>query len=451
MDIVTCNEYSNTVSVLLGNGDATFQNAVSYGVGFRPADVALANINGKVAIVTSNVNDRTISVLAGNGDGTFQSAVAYPVAPVPVPVVAADVNGDGKPDIVTASYTTNKVNVLLGQADGTFQNVWSVGNIQSLHLGAVQDSFLPLTGALGSLTAASWQGGGIQAATLGTLNVTGMWSADLTLNAGSSIKQALGSATLGSIANSTWNIIGALGRGNPGPDRSPGSWLLRPTSMGPGPRLVVTGQVQSSTISVQGRISAIQAAQWDSTNLTAQSLGLLSITGNTASGEAGTFTNSAVTLTGAYSGMGLGGVRIAGMVQYSTFNVMAGNVGSFTCARFISSNLYVGYTPAAGGGFDSLGTFLGPYKLQLFTTTSLPPGPQQSNPRTDGFQDSEIVANRFGQVMLSGVTINNPSTFGLRVNGAANAGTVMIGTLPFRPGVPVKPGTVQQAFEFVDS
>ena len=61
------------------------------------------------------------------------------------------------------------------------------------------------------------------------------------------------------------------------------------------------------------------------------------------------------------------------------------------------------------------------------------------------------MANPFGLVTLTGVTINNAVVFGLRVNGAANAGTVLIGTAPFRPGVPVPPGTIQGQFAFLAS
>ena len=60
----------------------------------------------------------------------------------------------------------------LGPVTVTGQVVWSLdggqagplGNIQSLHLGAVQDSFVTAAGAIGSLTAAGWDGGAVQAA-----------------------------------------------------------------------------------------------------------------------------------------------------------------------------------------------------------------------------------------------------------------------------------------------
>jgi hypothetical protein len=122
-DIVTANADDNTVSVLLGNGDGTFQNQQTFPVGPQPASVAVADVNGdgKLDIVTANYLDNTVSVLLGNGDGTFQKPKTFPVDGRPVSVVVADVNGDGKPDIITANFDSGTVSVLLGNGDGTFQ------------------------------------------------------------------------------------------------------------------------------------------------------------------------------------------------------------------------------------------------------------------------------------------------------------------------------------------
>ena len=44
-----------------------------------------------------------------------------PSGTVPTRVAVADLNGDGKPDLVVANYGDNNVSVLLGNGDGTFQ------------------------------------------------------------------------------------------------------------------------------------------------------------------------------------------------------------------------------------------------------------------------------------------------------------------------------------------
>ena len=125
-DIVTSNRGDNTVSVLLGNGDGTFEPQETFPTGKTPRTVAVGDFNGdgQVDIVTANLGDDTASVLLGNGDGTFsfgaqQSAPAPPLAPFQV--VVADLTGDGIPDIITANRPDNSVSVLLGNRDGSFQ------------------------------------------------------------------------------------------------------------------------------------------------------------------------------------------------------------------------------------------------------------------------------------------------------------------------------------------
>src|SRR5208283_5384452 len=130
-DVLVANSGSNTVGVLLGNGDGTFQPPVTYGSGGCSASsVAVADVNGDgkpdllVTNWTSNcVNgDGTVAVLMGNGDGTFQTAVVYSVYPGDsVSVAVADLNGDGKPDVAVAQQWAGDVAVMLGNGDGTLQ------------------------------------------------------------------------------------------------------------------------------------------------------------------------------------------------------------------------------------------------------------------------------------------------------------------------------------------
>jgi hypothetical protein len=119
---VTANFRSNNVSVLLGNGDGTFQASRTFAVGEFPYSVAVADINGdgKPDLVTANFRSNDVSVLLGNGDGSFQAAKNFPVGTGPYSVAVADFNGDGKPDVVTANHFSNNVTVLLGNDTGTF-------------------------------------------------------------------------------------------------------------------------------------------------------------------------------------------------------------------------------------------------------------------------------------------------------------------------------------------
>jgi hypothetical protein len=128
LDLVTPNAFSNSVSVLVGNGDGTFQTAQSYGTGTPtvydfPVYVAVADFNGdhKPDLVVANKNSNSVSVLVGNGDGTFQTAMNFGVGASPVYVAVGDLNGDHKLDLVVANEFSDTISVLLGNGDGTFQ------------------------------------------------------------------------------------------------------------------------------------------------------------------------------------------------------------------------------------------------------------------------------------------------------------------------------------------
>lgn len=141
---------NSIVSVLLGNGDGTFQPAVSYstgGYGGGEPLVADLNADGKADIVvldecitvTSNgqcgLADGAVSVLLGNGDGTFRPATASDSGGWgPLSIVVTDVNGDRIPDLVVGNTcgsnaidscsgvnADGNASVFLGNGDGTFQ------------------------------------------------------------------------------------------------------------------------------------------------------------------------------------------------------------------------------------------------------------------------------------------------------------------------------------------
>jgi len=113
----------NTVGVILGVGDGTFQPSHAFNVGSDPADVAVADLNGdghQDVVVANFAATNDVSVLLGKGDGTFQPQKRFSTGAIPARVAIADFNGDGKPDIVSANNNTADVSVLLGVGDGTF-------------------------------------------------------------------------------------------------------------------------------------------------------------------------------------------------------------------------------------------------------------------------------------------------------------------------------------------
>ena len=114
--------FADTVSVLLGNGDGTFQTPVTYTVGVDPGAIVAGNFtgDGHLDLAVANGLDGTVSVLLGNGDGTFQPQVTYAVGSEPSAIVAGDFSGDGRTDLAVANGGDNTVSVLLGNGDGTF-------------------------------------------------------------------------------------------------------------------------------------------------------------------------------------------------------------------------------------------------------------------------------------------------------------------------------------------
>ena len=127
------------MSVLLGNGDGTFQPQVTYAVGSDPGDIVAGDFtgDGHIDLAVANSGDNTVSVLLGNGDGTFQPQVTYTVGSDPDAIVAGDFTGDGHIDLAVANSGDNTVSVLLGNGHGTFQPqvTYAVGSVSRRHRG----------------------------------------------------------------------------------------------------------------------------------------------------------------------------------------------------------------------------------------------------------------------------------------------------------------------------
>ena len=120
-DVVTADRGGDTVSVLLGGGDATLGPRSSFATGAGPCALAIADLDrdGKRDVVTADGGADTASVLLGTGDGRLAAAAHYAAGASPAAVAVADLNGDGSPDAVTADRAADTASVLLGAGDGT--------------------------------------------------------------------------------------------------------------------------------------------------------------------------------------------------------------------------------------------------------------------------------------------------------------------------------------------
>jgi FG-GAP-like repeat len=161
--VLTINNQQIGVSLLRGNGDGTFAAPVNFTntSGFDSPAVAAVDLNndGKLDVVIAHqiacyvapcVNTDLISVMIGNGDGTFQPSREIPVGRGMAEIAVGDYNRDGFKDLAIGG-TQGQVYLLHGVGDGTF--------VQQPTVTAVVDqSFIPVT----DIDAADFNGDAIQ-------------------------------------------------------------------------------------------------------------------------------------------------------------------------------------------------------------------------------------------------------------------------------------------------
>jgi hypothetical protein len=138
-DIVVANALSNTISVLLGNGNGTFQSPRQFTTGAfatpNPVtespvvgrELAIADLSGDgiLDVAVTNFDSSDVSVFLGRGDGTFEPQRRFDATSTPFALDVGDLNGDAVPDLVVAdsplTWWAATVAVLLGRGNGSFQ------------------------------------------------------------------------------------------------------------------------------------------------------------------------------------------------------------------------------------------------------------------------------------------------------------------------------------------
>lgn len=233
LDLVVANSSSNTISVLKGVGDGTFDPKQDYAVGNQPYTVAagiIANSPVPSDIVVANYVDHTVSVLLANGDGTLGSATAYACGGAPTSIAIGDLNGDNRRDLLVATYGgtlgqySDSVTVMMGNGTGAFGSPTSIraGHapfavaITDMNGDALNDLLvvnfssnsvgLILNRGGGSFGGApeTYVGGWLQSIALGDLNRDGHLDAVTADYTGGSIHVLLGDGAGGMSAPSTY-------------------------------------------------------------------------------------------------------------------------------------------------------------------------------------------------------------------------------------------------------
>lgn len=124
IDIVTANSNSSSVSILMNNGDATFDSSNVSGVGPNPESLCAGDLDtdGDIDLVVGNrVSPGSFTVLLNNGDATF--TVETPVQTNgndPSGVIVADLNGDGNLDLAVSNAESDNISIFFNFGNATF-------------------------------------------------------------------------------------------------------------------------------------------------------------------------------------------------------------------------------------------------------------------------------------------------------------------------------------------
>ena len=97
--LAPCTPTNGSVSILLANGDGTFQPHVDYEAGLIPPGLTIGDLNGdgKLDVAVANSHSDTISVFTGKGDGTFRPRTDYTTGAGPYAATSRETAGFARP------------------------------------------------------------------------------------------------------------------------------------------------------------------------------------------------------------------------------------------------------------------------------------------------------------------------------------------------------------------
>ena len=122
-DLITSNIQGNSLSILFGNGDGSFQDQVTFPACREPRNLAIDdfNLDHRSDLAVACSGDHVVLMFLGNGNGRFSRGDQYPVQRTPVAIATGDFNEDILADLVVA-LRNDKVQVFLGLGNGKFRS-----------------------------------------------------------------------------------------------------------------------------------------------------------------------------------------------------------------------------------------------------------------------------------------------------------------------------------------
>lgn len=124
LDVVTANQSTiGGISVYLARADGTFNAPISTSSAPPSTDLALGDFNkdGKLDVAVIGLGFNTVTVLLGNGNGTFEPPISFllPSGFSVNSITSGDFNNNGKLDLAVAEFNTSSSQVQIFEGDGT--------------------------------------------------------------------------------------------------------------------------------------------------------------------------------------------------------------------------------------------------------------------------------------------------------------------------------------------
>ena len=108
---------TDTVTVMMNNGDGTFASYQTHNVDFAPLKVNTGDVDGDedIDIIVANADGTSVQILENDGLATFFPGFQFPTGSFPISINTADFDNDGDLDIVTANRDSDNITVLFNE------------------------------------------------------------------------------------------------------------------------------------------------------------------------------------------------------------------------------------------------------------------------------------------------------------------------------------------------